>query len=120
MLLEIISHWLISRYTLLVLHLRHLRKKREQKPATSKKTSYDNFWYFVALVGPIMTLPQLYLVWVQKTTSGVSIASWVGYSLFNAVWIVYGLIHRDKPIILCNIAWVVVQSLVVLGVLIYK
>lgn len=74
--------------------------------------------YVVAVVAPFMTLPQLYLVWIKRDISGVSVYSWLGYCVFNAFWVFYGLVHKDKPIVLCNIAWVIVQGLVVLGVLI--
>ncbi len=101
--------------------LRHIHKRHLEKMRVKKKYKLlDAVMYVVAIVSPFMTLPQLYLVWIQKDISGVSVFSWAGYSFFNAFWVVYGFVHKDKPIILCNIAWVIVQGLVVLGVVLHR
>lgn len=101
--------------------LHHIRKRRLEKPqGANNHETLDKFMYLVSVVAPFVTLPQLYLVWIKRDVSGLSVFSWIGYSFFNAIWVIYGLVHRDKPIVLCNIVWVIVQGFVVLGILLYR
>jgi len=98
-----------------MLALHHLHNKNTH--SSNKYTFLDYVIYIVAILSPFMTLPQLYLIWVNKTVAGVSAISWSGYVIFNLIWIYYGIVHKDKPIILTNLLWAVFQIFVVLGVL---
>lgn len=73
----------------------------------------------MAIAQPLSTIPQLYQIWFQKQTDGVSIATWAFYELAAIVWLVYGIKIRDRPLVLTSILWVIVQGLVVLGLIIY-
>jgi MtN3 and saliva related transmembrane protein len=97
-------------------HLNHLTRHK----LNSKFNSINTIAYFVGLIAPLMTLPQLYTIWIQKNIQGVSIQTWFGFCIFNAFWVLYGTIHKDKPIIFSNLAWIGMQCLIVLGVLINK
>lgn len=60
-------------------------------------------------------VPQLIAIWTSPSTAGVSIASWVGFLTGSVFWLSYGLLHREKPIIVINAGLIVVQGLIVLG-----
>ena len=102
--------------------LHHARKKNKkfntQSPTRSQKL-IDTFIYAAVVMGPIMTLPQVIKIWVNKNASGVSFVSWTSFSVLSLVWITYGIIHKEKPIIYMNLALVIAQSLVALGAFIY-
>ncbi|MFH1586011.1 MAG: SemiSWEET family transporter [archaeon] len=106
------------------LHHYHVRKriheKHEPYPHPNKwKRLMDKIIYPVAFAGPIMTLPQVYNIWIKKNASGVSIISWSSYLLFSMLWLTYGLMHKEKPIIYSSILWVILELLLVAGLLIY-
>ena len=92
-------------------------KKREQN---KKLFLIDSLAYISAIAGPFMTLPQLYGIWVQKNVSGVSAVSWAGFAFFNMIFVIYGIMNKEKLIILNNSFWFIVQSLVAIGVLLYR
>ncbi len=98
---------------MLALHHIHKRKKH----SSNETTILDYVVYLVSIISPFMILPQLYLIWVNKETAGVSALSWSSFIFFNFIWIYYGIIHKDKPIIITNLLWAVLQSFVVIGVL---
>ncbi len=105
-----------------MLGLRHIhRRKTHHKGLSNHKdhTPLDYLVYFCAIAGPVMTIPQIYLIWVNKNASGVSITSWLAYTLLTFVWIYYGIVHKDKPILITNILWLIVNGLVTLGAIIY-
>ena len=63
-----------------------------------------------------MAIPQLYSIWVQKKEA--SIVSWIAWLIIAFVWLIYGVQHRVKPIIYVEIMWIIVDTLIVLGLLI--
>jgi len=106
------------------LHHYHKRKRISQRlePVPSKdknKRFLDKAIYFVGVFGPIMTLPQLAKIWIEKNAVGVSAISWGAYLLAAIFWLNYGILHKEKPIILTYSLWIVLETLIVIGTLIY-
>ena len=106
------------------LHHLHKRKRIYQKyekyPNKNKlKRVFDKFMFAVALVGPIMGLPQLIKVWTEKNTEGLSSISWSAFFLLSLFWVIYGFLHKDKPIIISSIAWTIIHMLIVIGIIIF-
>jgi uncharacterized protein with PQ loop repeat len=79
----------------------------------------DRLIYIVVVVGPIMNVPQLYKIWAHKDATGVSAVSWIGFSVGSLLWIVYGVAHKDKPIIIMNVALMIIQALIAVGTVLY-
>lgn len=75
--------------------------------------------YFVALAGPVMTLPQIYDIWIKKTSS-LNVVTWGGYLTIGFVWLFYGLVHKEKMIIFSNMIGIVTTGLVFLGAMMYQ
>ena len=68
----------------------------------------------------LMTIPQVYVVWVKHDVAGVSILSWLAYLLSAALWFVYGWQKRDKTIYIACIGWVLLDAAIVAGVIVYR
>ena len=106
-------------------HHLHKRKRIYQKhepyPHPDKlKRYYDKFMFFIAFLCPLINLPQLFDIWLEKNASGVSFASWTGFSIISVVWLFYGILHRSKPIIVMNFFLVIIQSLIAFGTFLYS
>lgn len=72
----------------------------------------------VAFLGPLTSLPQIIEIWfVDKSAAGVSILTWSAFVVMAAVWLLYGIVHKQRPIIISNALWIVAQSLIVAGAL---
>jgi len=104
------------------LHHFHRRKRIYQRhepyPHPNKwKRLMDKLIYVVGIIGPIMTLPQLIEVWFYNS-SGVSPITWFTYFLIDIFWLVYGFMHKEKPIIFIYMCWMIVNFLVALGAII--
>jgi len=67
----------------------------------------------------VMTIPQVWIIWVNHQAAGVSIASWGAYLISALLWFVYGLRQRDKNIYLPCIGWIGLDAGVILGVMQY-
>ncbi|HSA72213.1 MAG TPA: hypothetical protein VLF65_21780 [Burkholderiales bacterium] len=67
----------------------------------------------------LMTVPQVWTIWVNQQAAGVSILSWGAY-LFSAVlWFWFGLKRGDRNIYLPCIGWMVLNGAVVVGAIMY-
>lgn len=88
----------------------------------NKKTKKEvlAFAYFVAVVQPLMVLPQVYKIFSSKSATDVSLMTWSMLLFFNLSNFVYGWVFRIKPLIIGNSIWMIVYLLVVVGILIYR
>jgi|SRR3989344_492276 len=73
----------------------------------------------VATASPLITIPQLSDIYIKKTASGVSSITWLAYIFTSAIWFSYGIIHREKVIILNGILGVILGATIFFGILIY-
>jgi uncharacterized protein with PQ loop repeat len=71
---------------------------------------------FISIATMVMTLPQVWTVWVEGQVTGVSLLSWGAYLLGACLWFVHGLALRDKTIYVACIGWILLDAAVVLGV----
>ncbi|HEY4488454.1 MAG TPA: PQ-loop repeat-containing protein [Candidatus Paceibacterota bacterium] len=108
-----------------VLHHVHLRKRRtrpglEPFPARSAwKRLLDRVIYAAGIIGPIMTIPQILKIYGEQNASGLSPISWGAWTLLNIPWILYGLAHRERPIIITYTLWFFCNSAVFIGAMLY-
>ena len=79
----------------------------------------DKFLIVIAIVGPLMVLPQILKIFILKDASGVSALSWGLFALFDIPWIIYGFVHKEKPIAIAYLLYLATNLIVVLGALIY-
>ncbi|MFS8158647.1 MAG: hypothetical protein ACMG6E_00270 [Candidatus Roizmanbacteria bacterium] len=94
----------------------HHHHKAKEKP----HDKLDRFMYTLAFVGPIMTIPQITQIWVDGKFEGVSLLSWSTYLCLSAIWMWYGIVRKEKPLILSNLLYLVVNIIVVSGLVIAK
>ena len=93
------------------------RAHTHKKNAPKIIETIDDLSYLMGIVTVLVNLPQLYAVWTSPNIGGVSIISWFGFFLGSLFWLFYGLLHREKPIIIMNGALLLVQGLIVVGLL---
>src|SRR3989344_1265738 len=83
------------------LHIRkRLSKSLEPYPARSGwKRLLDKLILVAGVVGPLLSFPQIILIYSNKDASDISAVSWFGWAALNIVWILYGLAHKERPIV---------------------
>jgi len=106
------------------LHHIHLRKRFannfEQYPHPNKiKRLVDRLIYVAGVLGPLISLPQIIEIWYRHNAAGISILSWTGYSFLSIIWLAYGIIHKEKPIIYSHVIWLCSNILVTIGAILY-
>lgn len=108
----------------LSLHHLHKRKRIHQKNETyphpdSHKRFVDRLVYVAGIIVPFLTLQQSYLIHSTRNAEGVSLISFTGFACMNLIWLWYGMIHKEKPIIFMYLLLVAFNSSIVAGILMY-
>lgn len=80
----------------------------------------DKLLMIVAIVSPLMSLPQVYDLYSSQSAGSLSLLSWSSWALFNVPWIIYGFVHKQKPIILMYILWFLMNLSIVVGIILYS
>jgi len=89
-----------------------LRRNQHQKILT---IIIDRLVYLSAFLGVFANIPQLTKIWIDKSVSGVSIITWIGFLVGSLFWLSYGIVHKETPIIITNGLYVTIQLFIVLG-----
>lgn len=77
----------------------------------------DKSAYVMGGITVAVNIPQLISVWTSPDITGVSLVSWTGFLLGSCFWLLYGILHKEKPITTINAMLIVVQGLIVAGVI---
>lgn len=106
------------------LHL-HTRKRisleNDQYPHPSFiKRHFDRVMYTVAIVAPLVLLPQVYRIFAYQDVGGLSLLTAVFLSFFNLLWIMYGMLHKAIPIVIANTAFFALNLASVYAILIFR
>lgn len=107
-----------------VIHHIHQRKRKhlekQKYPHPNKKIRFlDDLIMVIAVVFPLTTLPQIFEIWVNKNAEIISLFTWSSWLVFSIPLIIYGIVHKEKPIIVMYSLWILMHSLVIIGKIIY-
>jgi len=76
--------------------------------------------YLAALLGTICWIPQACRAWSTRDTSGLSLPSNLMFLATVSLWLIYGLMIGDWPLILANICAVIAMLTIVAAKLRFK
>ncbi|ARE82318.1 Sugar transporter SemiSWEET [Roseovarius sp. EC-HK134] len=76
--------------------------------------------YLAAFLGTICWIPQAVKAWATRDTSGLSLPSNLLFLTTVSLWLVYGVMIGDWPLILANICAVVAMLSIVAAKLRFK
>jgi uncharacterized protein with PQ loop repeat len=97
------------------------KKSSEPFPArTFWMRLLDTVVIVAGVVGPLMTIPQILLIYGAHNAADVSPLTWFGYATLDIPWIVYGIAHREWPIISTYWLWFVMNLAVGIGAILYR
>jgi MtN3 and saliva related transmembrane protein len=84
------------------------------------RTRFDEFMVLAGLVSPIATIPQVIKVFATHTeqASGQSLITWAVYTALAALWVLYGAMKRELPIVIGNGLGIIMYGLVTIGIMI--
>jgi uncharacterized protein with PQ loop repeat len=90
------------------------------KTASEDKKLIDRLIYVAAIAYPLTTIPQIIDIFYNKSSENVSLLTWILYDAFTFIFLWYAIEKKLKPLIIEYCMWIVAQSIVVIGILIYR
>jgi len=98
-----------------MLHHVHKHKKK-----TGQKNDFlDILLYFFVFTTPLFEIPQAVLIYENKSADGVSVITWFYFAVSSVVWLIYGLRKKLLPVILAYSFYLIIESIIVIGILKY-
>ncbi len=73
--------------------------------------------FLAALIGAICWIPQAWKAWVHHEVSGLSLPSNLMFLTTVTLWLIYGLMIGEWPLILANICAVTAMVIIVAAIL---
>ncbi len=105
-------------------HHFHLRKFHHLKSKSKAQKSIiqiiDSLVYVGGFTGIVFTIPQLAQLWINRQVQGLSLVTWLGFLGGSLFWLLYGIVHKAKPIVFINFTYSIVNILIVIGIIIFK
>ena len=80
----------------------------------------DRWVMVVGILAPFTALPQIYRILVLKNAQEVSFSTWALFIIMSLFWLVYGIAHEEKPIIINNSLWIIMDIFILLLILVYR
>ena len=87
--------------------------------ASSSETKLRGLLGMMSIFTMVMTVPQVWAIWVGHQAAGVSVLSWSAYLVSALLWMWFGLRKRDKNIYLPCLGWTALDAAVIAGVVVY-
>ena len=79
----------------------------------------DNFLLFIAVLGPLVIIPQIVKVYFRQEVAGLSIWTWGLLTVGAIPWVIYGLVHKEKPIVISYGLWFLAYLSIIVGIFIF-
>lgn len=103
------------------LHKRHRTQHGEPFHSTDRLKKYvDRTCYFFSILMPLTTIPQIHLIYSEHEVSGVSLSMWILYCIGVIPFFLYGIIHKERQLVILNSLWMIAQVVVIVGILMYR
>lgn len=81
---------------------------------------FERFMYFIAIVIPLMTLPQIYTIWSSQNATNVSLSTWLAYFFSALCWLSYSVMTKNRTMLVNQVLWVVLEIILIIGIVLYR
>jgi len=108
------------------LGVRHVARRRKARlsgfptRASVLKNALDILIYPVAIAAPFALLPQVIKLYTTQDVTSLSLSTWAALGAINFIWLFYGYVHRERPIIITNCIFASFHLAIVVGILLFR
>ena len=86
----------------------------------SKLGVIDWLIYSAVVTSPIFTVPQALDIYSSKSATDVSLLTWAAYTYASLLWLIYGIKHKEVPLIVLNSVIFILDLVIVAGIIMYS
>ncbi|OFX14746.1 MAG: hypothetical protein A2516_00485 [Alphaproteobacteria bacterium RIFOXYD12_FULL_60_8] len=80
----------------------------------------ETIGFTAAILTTVAFLPQVFKVWKTRSTADISLAMFLSFCLGIVLWLVYGLMRQDWPLIGANAVTLVLAGTILIFKIRYK
>lgn len=80
----------------------------------------DRICMLFSVAMPLTAIPQIHLIYTTKNVSGVSLLMWVFYCVGVIPFLIFGIVHKERQLIVLNTLWLIMQLIVIAGIMMYR
>jgi uncharacterized protein with PQ loop repeat len=102
------------------LQMARTNKHKHTLHTKPKKEFFDYIVYFFTIATPLFELPQAYAIYANKSAEDVSMLTWSFFLIDNFVWIIYAIKRRVLPLLITTALYLAIETIVVIGIFIYR
>ena len=88
-------------------------------PTNRFKRILDRMVYFTGALSIVMSIPQVLQIYLYNNVAGISFITWFTFLINATIWTTYGVVHKDKLIILMYVSYFIIDVMIVAGILMY-
>jgi len=104
-----------------VYQTQNVKQQYQPYPHPDKfKAFVDRIIYVIGILAPLAGSAQAIKIYTEKNAAGVSLIHFGANVFFNLIWITYGFLHKEKPIIITYLLWFCINVLVSIGIFLYR
>ncbi|MFA6259123.1 MAG: hypothetical protein WCX29_00760 [Candidatus Peribacteraceae bacterium] len=107
------------------IQLLHLcRRKRDPHlaplphPRRSGKV-LDQSVLLISVIAPFASLPQITQIYSLRSAADLSLATWVLFAIFHVPMLAYGIVHKEKVMMLYLGLALAMESTIITGIVLY-
>lgn len=86
---------------------------------TGLRRYFDYLMYAVGSLAPLALVPQVVEIYGHKNASGLAASTWIILTMINLLWVAYGVLHTERPIVVANTGMLLLNLSVVIGIFLY-
>lgn len=84
-----------------------------------REHSLDSMMIVIAVLYPLTIIPQAIKLIQIEDASSISLMSFILKALFTLPWLLYGIKHQSKPVIVSNLLWFLGYLVIIAETLVY-
>ncbi len=89
-------------------------------PRKRRPKGFSVLVYTATIAGPLTAIPQILKTYSLKSAHELSLVMWVAGLGLAAIWFIHGIRIHDRPIIIMNFLWLILNSIIITQILMYS
>jgi len=80
---------------------------------------YDKYMIFAGMFGQYLFYAQAYKIFTTKSANDLSLDGFVVIIISTLSWLIYGIIHKNTPVIAAQIVALIGMFMVIIGIFLH-
>ncbi len=97
-----------------------LKQIKMMKNDEKVKLQVSRVCTYFAVIMPLTTLPQLIKLYTSHNAGGLSLLMWILYTIGVVPFLLFGITHDVKQLVVLNTLWLFVNVLMISGIMMYS